>query len=158
MNTKKVYELCPHCENEVKIPVSGPSHCPVCDKIILPCAMCIDCVSPCPYESEKLKLFVREKLEEVVWLDGRTCNFEEEEIEDLAYDLFSRGMLGVIHQNLVGKGIKKPQVSFLFANPNSEAGDQVRGIIKSGKLNLGTAIETQMTRMSKGLSLFPEND
>lgn len=78
--------------------------------------------------------------------------------EDLAYDLFSRGMLGVIHQNLVGKGIKKPQVSFLFANPNSEAGDQVRGIIKSGKLNLGTAIETQMTRMSKGLSLFPEND
>lgn len=89
MNTKKVYELCPHCENEVKIPVSGPSHCPVCDKIILPCAMCIDCVSPCPYESEKLKLFVREKLEEVVWLDGRTSNFEEEEIEDLAYDLKS---------------------------------------------------------------------
>jgi len=37
-------------------------------------------------------------------------------------------------------------------------GDQVRGIIKSGKLNLGTAIETQMTRLSRGLSLFPEND
>ena len=89
MNTKKVYELCPHCENEVKIPVSGPSHCPICDKIILPCAMCIDCVSPCPYEGEKLKLFVREKVEEVVWLDGRTGNFEEEEIEDIAYDLKS---------------------------------------------------------------------
>ncbi len=78
--------------------------------------------------------------------------------EDLAYDLFSRGMLGVIHQNLVGKGIKKPQVSFLFANPDTSKGDQVRGIIKTGKLNLGTSIETQMTRMSKGLSLFPEND
>ena len=32
--------------------------------------------------------------------------------EDLAYDLFSRGMLGVIHQNLVGKGIKKPRAVF----------------------------------------------
>ncbi len=76
--------------------------------------------------------------------------------EELAYDLFSRGMLGVIHQNLVGKGIKKPQVSFLFANPDTYKGDQVRGIIKTGKLNLGTSIETQMTRMSKGLVLFPE--
>lgn len=76
--------------------------------------------------------------------------------EELAYDLFSRGMLGVIHQNLVGKGIKKPQVSFLFANPDTYKGDQVRGIIKTGKLNLGTSIETQMTRMAKGLSLFPE--
>ncbi len=78
--------------------------------------------------------------------------------EELAYDLFSRGMLGVIHQNLVGKGIRKPQVSFLFANPDTSKGDQVRGIIKTGKLNLGTPIETQMTRLSKGLSLFPEND
>ena len=78
--------------------------------------------------------------------------------EDLAYDLFSRGMLGVIHQNLVGKGIKKPQVSFLFANPDTSKGDQVRGIIKTGKLNLGTAIETQMTRLYKGLSLFPDDD
>ena len=78
--------------------------------------------------------------------------------EDLAYDLFSRGILGIIHQNLVGKGIKKPQVSFLFANPDTSKGDQVRGIIKTGKLNLATSIETQMTRMAKGLSLFPENN
>ena len=78
--------------------------------------------------------------------------------EELAYDLFSRGMLGVIHQTLVGKGIKKPLVSFLFANPDTSKGDQVRGIVKTGKLNLGTAIESQMTRMAKGLSLFPEND
>ena len=78
--------------------------------------------------------------------------------EDLAYDLFSRGMLGVIHQNFVGKSIRKPQISFLFANPDTSKGDQVRGIIKTGKLNLGTSIETQMTRMSKGLNMFPEND
>ena len=76
--------------------------------------------------------------------------------EDLAYDLFSRGMLGVIHQNLVGKGVKRPQIQFLFANPM--AGDQVRGIIKTGKLNLGTTIETQMARMTRGMNLFPEID
>ena len=78
--------------------------------------------------------------------------------EDLAYDLFSRGMLGVLHQNLIGKGIKKPDVSYLFANPNTSHGDQVRGIIKTGNLNLSTAIETQMTRLSKGINLFPQGD
>lgn len=74
--------------------------------------------------------------------------------EDLAYDLFSRGMLGVMHQTLVGTSVKKAAVSFLFANPDTTKGDQVRGIIKSGRLNLGTAIETQMTRMARGLPLF----
>lgn len=78
--------------------------------------------------------------------------------EELAYDLFSRGMLGVLHQNLVGIGIKKPDVSYLFANPNTSQGDQVRGIIKGGNLNLSTAIETQMTRLSKGINLFPQGD
>lgn len=78
--------------------------------------------------------------------------------EELAYDLFSRGMLGVLHQNLVGVGIKKPDVSYLFANPNTSQGDQVRGIIKGGNLNLSTAIETQMTRLSKGINLFPQGD
>lgn len=78
--------------------------------------------------------------------------------EDLAYDLFSRGMLGVIHQNLEGKGVKTPNVSFLFANPNTSQGDQVRGIIKSGNLNLATPIDTQMTRLAKGINLFSQND
>ncbi len=76
--------------------------------------------------------------------------------EDLAYDLFSRGMLGVVHQSLVGTTVKKPQVSFLFANPDTTKGDQVRGIIKTGRLNLATSIETQMTRMSRGMTMFPE--
>ena len=52
--------------------------------------------------------------------------------------------------------IKKPLVSYLFANPDTTKGDQVRGIIKTGNLNLGTSIETQMTRMRKGMSLFPD--
>lgn len=76
--------------------------------------------------------------------------------EDLAYDLFSRGMLGVLHQTLTGIERKQPLVSYLFANPDSTKGDQVRGIIKTGKLNLATSIETQMTRMTRGKNIFPD--
>lgn len=76
--------------------------------------------------------------------------------EELAYDLFSRGMLGVLHQSLHGFDHKLPAVSFLFANPISTKGDQVRGIIKGGKLNLATSIETQMTRLFRGMNMFPD--
>lgn len=76
--------------------------------------------------------------------------------EELAYDLFSRGMLGVLHQTLNGIDRKMPLVSYLFANPDSTKGDQVRGIIKTGKLNLATSIETQMTRMTRGKNIFPD--
>lgn len=76
--------------------------------------------------------------------------------EELAYDLFSRGMLGVLHQTLNGVERKIPLVSYLFANPDSTKGDQVRGIIKTGKLNLATSIEIQMTRMARGKNLFPD--
>lgn len=76
--------------------------------------------------------------------------------EELAYDLFSRGMLGVMHQTLIGIKQKHPLISYLFTNPDSTKGDQVRGIIKTGKLNLATSIETQMTRMSRGKNIFPE--
>ncbi len=76
--------------------------------------------------------------------------------EELAYDLFSRGMLGVLHQTLNGVNRKIPLVSYLFANPDTTKGDQVRGIIKTGKLNLATSIETQMTRLSKGKNMFPD--
>ena len=75
--------------------------------------------------------------------------------EALAYDLFSRGMLAVTHQTLVGLNAqKRPSLSYLFANPNYSSGCQVRAIIKSGNLNLATPIETQMTRMMKGMPLF----
>ena len=76
--------------------------------------------------------------------------------EELAYDLFSRGMLGVLHQTLMGVKDKKPLVSYLFANPDSTKGDQVRGIIKGVNLNLPTSNETQMTRMARGKNIFPE--
>ena len=76
--------------------------------------------------------------------------------EELAYDLFSRGILGVMHQTLIGVHDKRPAVNYLFANPDTTKGDQVRGIIKGGNLNLGTSIETQMTRMRKGMNLFPD--
>ena len=65
-------------------------------------------------------------------------------------------MLGVLHQTLHGLKKNTPLVSYLFTNPDSTRGDQVRGIIKGGKLNLATSIETQMTRMSRGKNIFPE--
>lgn len=75
--------------------------------------------------------------------------------EDLAYDLFSRGILGVMHQTLNGIKKKVPNVSYLFANPDTTQGDQVRAIIKTGKLNLATSIDTQKSRLSLGKELFP---
>ena len=74
--------------------------------------------------------------------------------EELAFDLLSRGILGVIHQNLIGIGQKRPVVQYLFANPNTTVGDQTRNIIKTGKINLATTIEMQMTRMAQGRPLF----
>lgn len=74
--------------------------------------------------------------------------------EGLAFDLLSRGILAVIHQSLVGTGKKKPEIEFLFANPNTLLGDQTRNIIKTGKINLSTTIEMQMTRLAQGLPLF----
>ncbi len=76
--------------------------------------------------------------------------------EELAYDLFSRGMLAVLHQTLSGIQNKMPQVSYLFANPDTTQGDQVRAIVKTGKLNLATSIDTQRSRLSLGKELFPK--
>jgi twitching motility protein PilT len=76
--------------------------------------------------------------------------------ESLAYDLLSRGLLAVMHQTLRGVGRKTPLLRFLFANPDTTKGCQVRSIIKSGKLNLATPIETQMTRMAQGRPLFED--
>ncbi|MGD9638594.1 MAG: ATPase, T2SS/T4P/T4SS family [Alphaproteobacteria bacterium] len=76
--------------------------------------------------------------------------------EDLAYDLLSRGILGVVHQVLQGSKTMFPQVRFVFSNPDSTKGDQVRAIIKSGKINLGTTIESQMARMFNGEALYKD--
>ncbi len=74
--------------------------------------------------------------------------------EELAFDLLSRGLLGVIHQQLVGIGKKRPILQYLFANPDTTQGDQTRNIIKTGRINLATTIEMQMTRMAQGKPLF----
>lgn len=74
--------------------------------------------------------------------------------EELAFDLLSRGVLGIIHQNLVGAGQKRPVVQYLFANPDTRKGDQTRNIIKTGKINVATTIEMQMTRIAQGRPLF----
>ena len=74
--------------------------------------------------------------------------------EELAFDLLSRGVLGIIHQALIGTSKKRPVVQYLFANPATTKGDQTRNIIKTGKINVSTTIEMQMTRMSQGRPLF----
>jgi twitching motility protein PilT len=73
---------------------------------------------------------------------------------DLAYDLLSRGLLGVVHQRLQGTKTLFPQVRFVFTNPDNTKGDQVRAIIKDGNINLGTTMEAQMARMFKNEPLF----
>lgn len=73
--------------------------------------------------------------------------------EEMSYDLVGNGILGVLHQTLVGVP-KRPKLEFVFANPDASAGDQVRGIIKSGKLNLATTIESQRVRLQRGIPLF----
>ena len=78
--------------------------------------------------------------------------------EDLAHDLLARGILGVVHQSLMGVGKKHPVISCLFANPDGSKGDQTRSIIASGKLNLATTIESQMTRMMNGDPIFREKE
>ena len=73
--------------------------------------------------------------------------------EEMAYELVANGFLGCIHQILEGVP-KKAKVSYLFANPDLNAACQVRGMLRSGKLNLGTILEQQRIKMERGLALF----
>ena len=73
--------------------------------------------------------------------------------EDMAYELVANGFLGCIHQILEGAP-KRAKVSYLFANPDTNAACQVRGMLRSGKLNMGTLLEQQRVKIEKGLSLF----
>lgn len=73
--------------------------------------------------------------------------------EDMSFDLVGNGILAVLHQKLVGVP-KRPILEAVFANPDASKGDQVRGIIKSGKLNLSTTIEQQRIRLARGIPLF----
>ena len=75
--------------------------------------------------------------------------------ETSAYDILSRGILGVVKQELCGvEANRRPQVDTLFANPDINQGCQIRSIIRSGKLNLATSIERQAIKMAQGKPLF----
>ncbi len=76
--------------------------------------------------------------------------------ESLVSDLLARGILGVIYQRLEGVEKLKLHYETAFANPNTAAADQMRMAIRDGSINLATFMETQATRMSKGLPMFKD--
>lgn len=73
--------------------------------------------------------------------------------EEMAYELMANGLLACIHQNLLGTP-RHLEAEGLFANPNINGGCAVRAMIRSGNLNIATIMETQQTKMEKGLPLF----
>ena len=77
--------------------------------------------------------------------------------QDLASDLLARGILAVVHQKLVGTVRLSPSFLYCFANPNPLEADQMRMIIREGKVNLSTLMEAQMAKMIQGRPLF-KND
>ena len=76
--------------------------------------------------------------------------------ESLVADLLARGILGVIYQRLEGVEKLKLHYQTAFANPNTSAADQMRMAIRDGSINLATFMETQNTRMSRGMPMFKE--
>ena len=73
--------------------------------------------------------------------------------ESMAYELVAGGLLGVVHQILSGAP-KRAHVTTLFANPDVNAGCQVRGMIRNGKLNIATIMEQQRILLDMGKPLF----
>ena len=73
--------------------------------------------------------------------------------EEMAHELVANGLLGCVHQVLEGAP-KRARVTYLFANPDVNEACQVRGMIRSGKLNLATLLEQQRIKIEKKLPLF----
>lgn len=73
--------------------------------------------------------------------------------EDMAYELMANGFLACIHQTLGGAS-RRLKIESLFANPNLNAGCQVRAMIRSGKLNLASIMESQQTKLERLQPLF----
>lgn len=73
--------------------------------------------------------------------------------EEMAHELVANGLLGCVHQVLEGAP-KRAKVTYLFANPDVNEACQVRGMIRSGKLNLATLLEQQRIKIEKKLPLF----
>ncbi len=76
--------------------------------------------------------------------------------ESLASDLLARGILAVVHQKLEGTTVLRPKIHTAFANPNPLVADQMRMSIRDGKINLGTLMEAQATKLFQGKPLFKE--
>ena len=74
----------------------------------------------------------------------------------LVADLLARGILGVVYQRLEGTSKLKLVYQSAFANPNSQAADQMRMAIRDTNINLATFMEQQKTRMDRGLPMFRE--
>lgn len=73
--------------------------------------------------------------------------------EEMAYELVANGFLGCIHQILTGAP-KRAILTYLFANPDVNAGCSVRGMLRSGKLNMATLIDQQRVKLEKNLPIF----
>ncbi len=76
--------------------------------------------------------------------------------EGLVSDLLARGILGVLYQRLEGVETLKLHYEFAFANPNTAMADQMRMSIRDGKINLATFMETQKTRLERGMPMFKD--
>ena len=76
--------------------------------------------------------------------------------ESLVADLLARGILAVVHQKLEGTEKLRPVLHTAFANPNPLAADQMRMSIRDGKINLGTLMEAQTSKLFQGKPLFRE--
>ena len=74
--------------------------------------------------------------------------------ESLVADLLARGILGVIHQRLEGTEKLRLIYQTAFANPNTNAADQMRMTIRDKNINLATFMEQQKARMDRGLPMF----
>lgn len=74
--------------------------------------------------------------------------------EQLAADLLSRGVLGVISQRLMGVDKFFPEVRFAFANPDINVADPLRAQLREKDIYISTLIEMQMIRMLQNKPLF----
>ncbi len=73
--------------------------------------------------------------------------------EEMAYELVANGFLGCIHQILTGAP-KRAILTYLFANPDVNAGCPVRGMLRSGKLNTSTLMDQQRIKLERNLPIF----
>lgn len=73
--------------------------------------------------------------------------------EEMAYEMIANGFLACVHQQLEGSP-RRLIVESIFANPKPNSGCPVRGVIRTGKLNLNTLLEQQKNRMDLNRPLF----